>query len=183
VINEVDYDQPSPPTNDSASFVEVRNAGSAPASLVGVKLVYVNGNSATRAQYGQADLSSLVTLAPGEVLVVGNAPITDALPATVKKLTVNGDFLQNGGAPEGDAIALMAGCTRLDSLSYEGTVRAATITGCSPPTFDLTEGTGNVDLLEDRVTANIQGSLVRVGPDTDSTADDWIFQSPPTPGL
>jgi hypothetical protein len=89
VINEVDYDQVG---TDANGFVEIHNAGGAPADLSNVDLVAVNGGD--NAEYAREELTG--TLAAGGHLAVGIE-------------------LQNGSP---DGIALLEGGTLLDALSY-----------------------------------------------------------------
>jgi hypothetical protein len=93
VINEIDYDQVGA---DHDGFVELFNAGDAPASLDGVAIVLVNGGDS--AEYRRLALSG--TLAPGDYLVWDTDP-------------------QNG-APDGVALVDTATGVLLDALAYEG---------------------------------------------------------------
>jgi hypothetical protein len=147
------------------------------ANLETVRLVYFNGNG--NAQYGTTALAPLGALAPNGLLVVGNPSVIDALPVGVPNLVVAGDFLQNG-APDG--IAIMDACVRLDSLSYEGPMTAATATDC-PGTYNLVEGTVLPTAVADP--GNAVGSLNRTPnrSDTDNAATDWAFVTTPTPGV
>jgi len=151
VINEIDYDQVGA---DADGFVELHNGGDTTADLAGHALVFVDG--ADGQPYLQKPLTG--TLAPGAFLVV---------PADAQN-----------GAPDG--IALLDGDKQLlDALSYEGSIRAATIDG---QTYDLVEGTSLHEAVADSNTA--AGSLSRIpnGSDTDDAATDWKFTTTPTRG-
>jgi Lamin Tail Domain len=150
VINEVDYDQVGA---DGSGFVEIHNKGGQDADLSAVDLVAVNGGDST--EYDRVELTG--TLAAGGYLAVAIE-------------------LQNG-APDG--IALLAGATLVDALSYEGAITAATIGGL---TYSLVEGTALPATVEDSNTA--AGSLIRNpdGKDTDDAASDWAFTTTVTRG-
>jgi hypothetical protein len=152
VINELDYDQVG---SDTAGFVEVRNDGTAEATLDGVALVFVNGGDST--EYDRVALSG--TLAAGAYVVVSK----DA---------------QNG-APDGVALIDTASGTLLDALSYEGSITAAVIDG---HTYSLVEGTALAASVADSNT--VDGTLIRNpdGTDSDDAASDWTFTTTPTPG-
>lgn len=152
VINEIDYDQVG---SDTGGFVEIRNDGSAAATLDGVALVFVNGGDST--EYDRVALSG--TLAAGAYLVVPK----DA---------------QNG-APDGVALIDTASATLLDALSYEGSITAAVIDG---HTYSLVEGTPLATSVADSNT--VEGTLIRNpdGTDTDDATSDWLFTTTPTPG-
>ena len=153
VINEVDYDQVGA---DSGGFVELLNAGDAPAALDGLAIVLVDGGDS--AEYRRLALSG--TLEPGGYLVWD----TDA---------------QNG-SPDGVALVDMAAGALLDAVSYEGPITAALIAGA---TFDLVEGTPLPDDVADSNTAD--GSLARIpdGQDGDDAASDWRFTTKATRGV
>lgn len=156
VINEIDYDQPG---TDAAEFVELKNTGSAPVSLDGVSLQFVNGNGG--AIYNTIDLPA-VSLAAGDYFVVcANA-------ATVANCDLDDspdtNFIQNG-AP--DAVALSFDGALVDVVSYEGDT-------ASP----YTEGSGVG--LEDAG----DGSISRCpdGDDTDVNNVDLAFTGTISPG-
>ena len=150
VINEVDYDQVG---TDGNGFVEIKNVGAAEADLANVDLVAVNGGDS--AEYAREALTG--TLAAGGHLAVAIE-------------------LQNG-APDG--LALLAGATLLDALSYEGAITAATTGG---QTYNLVEGTVLPATVEDSNT--VAGSLIRNpdGRDTNDAASDWAFTTTVTRG-
>jgi len=152
VINEVDYDQVGA---DTGGFVEIKNVGTAAATLDGIALVFVNGGDGT--EYDRAALTG--TLAPGGYTVVAK----DA---------------QNG-APDGLALIDTTTGNLLDALSYEGAITAAVIDG---KTYSLVEGTVLAATVADSNTVN--GSLIRNpdGKDTNDASADWAFTSTPTQG-
>jgi Lamin Tail Domain len=151
VINEVDYDQVGA---DGDGFVEIANAGTAAADLIGVALVFVDG--ADGAEYRREVLTG--TLGAGEHLVV---PV-DA---------------QNG-APDGLALVSASG-SLVDALSYEGEITQAQIGGAA---VSLVEGTALPAAEADSNTT--EGSLIRNpdGRDTDDAASDWAFTTTLTRG-
>lgn len=151
MLNEVDYDQVGA---DSGGFVEVANAGTAPAALDGLAVVLVNGGDGK--EYARRPLSG--SLAPGAYVTVDVEP-------------------QNG-APDGIALLDTRAGTLLDALSYEGAITAATIDGTS---YDLVEGT--LLPVEAADSNTIDGSLSRIPDqrDTNDAASDWAFTTTPTP--
>jgi hypothetical protein len=152
VVNEVDYDQVG---TDADGFVELKNTGSAAATLDGIAVVLVNGGDG--AEYDRVALTG--SLAAGAFLVV---PVE----------------MQNG-APDGVALIDTATKTLLDALSYEGEIHAATIDG---QVYDLVEGTPLAATVAD--SNSVDGSLSRLpdGTDTNDAAADWAFTSTKTPG-
>ncbi len=113
VINEIDYDQPG---TDGAEFIELRNNGAAAVDLDPFALQLVNGSGGGAAVYATIDLPA-ASLAPGEFFVVcGNASTTANCDLDVSP---DSNLIQNG-AP--DAVALIAGGSILDVVSYEGDV-------------------------------------------------------------
>jgi len=152
VINEVDYDQVG---TDGDGFVELKNVGTAAATLDGIALVLVNGGD--NAEYARVALTG--SLPAGAHLVV---------PAE----------MQNG-APDGLALIDTGTKALLDALSYEGEIHAATIDG---QVYDLVEGTPLAASVADSNT--VDGSLSRLpdGTDTNNAATDWAFTTTKTPG-
>ena len=71
--------------------------------------------------------------------------------------------------------------TVIDSLSYEGSITGATLSGVLA-FFSLVEGAALPVLTADSAAAD--GSLARLpdGSDTNDAATDWTFTSTPTPG-
>jgi len=110
VINEIDYDQPG---GDTQEFVEILNKGETPIDLAGHKLVLINGNGGSI--YQTVDLPSFV-LAAGDYYVI----CEDASTVYNCDLDII-NSIQNG-APDG--VALFAGTTLLDTVSYEGNLDA-----------------------------------------------------------
>ncbi|MEQ8564027.1 MAG: lamin tail domain-containing protein [Deltaproteobacteria bacterium] len=173
VINEVDYDQIN---TDAAEFVEIYNAGTAPAVLTNVALVLVNGSNDS--EYNRVDLATALTLAPGAFLVVG--PTGLAVPGGVTLIEFTGatNNIQNG-APDAVALIDTASNTLIDALSYEGSITAASINGFAAP-VSLVEGTATAVADSN----SVDGSLVRVpdGADTDDASVDWSLATTPSPG-
>jgi len=175
VINEINYDDVGA---DTAEFVEIYNASSAPVTLTGYSLVLVNGSNS--AVYGVFDLSGAGDLAPGQYLVVCSASVVASVPAGQKTLdlgTATAGVIQNGSP---DGVALVSNGALVDALAYEGAMTAAVIPGVG--TVSLVEGTVLPVSVADSNT--VPGSLSRVpnGADTDNAATDWKFTATPTPG-
>lgn len=161
VVNEVDYDQPTPPTSDSAEFVEIKNTTGAAIDLAGVSLVLVNGANSTT--YNTIGLSG--TLDAGDYFVVcGNAANVancdlDSNPDT--------NFVQNGGP---DAVAIEFEGTIIDTVSYEGDTAAPYTEGSGSGLVDnASDGAAGISRCED-------------GFDTDQNNLDFVGASPITPG-
>jgi predicted extracellular nuclease len=164
VINEIDYDQPSPPTADSAEFVELYNRSAASIDLGTYSLRLINGDSGGATTYDSISLPD-VTLAPGDYFVVcANA-------ATVPNCDLDDEpdtnFLQNGGP---DAVALFEGGVLVDTVSYEGNTGAP-----------YTEGSG-AGLIDDSSVVNAGISRYPDGTDTGANATDLSLRCI-TPGL
>lgn len=174
VINEVDYDNVG---SDTAEFIEIYNAGTAAVSLANIELRLVNGTGS--AQYASHALAAAGTLAPGQYLVVRSANVTVAAGALVLTPFVS-DAVQNG-APDGIALVDVSTQIVLDSLSYEGAMTAATLTGW-PTQVNLVEGTVLPTTVADSNT--IQQSLARLpnGGDTNNAVVDWAITTTLTPG-
>lgn len=175
VINEVDYDQIG---TDTAEFVEILNVSANPLSLVGLRLVFINGTD--NMQYQSVDLSPAGMLEAGQYLVVKSATVFAPPDALTLQFSAASDNVQNG-APDGLAIFDSAFNQIVDALSYEGAITAATITGF-PGAWNLVEGT----VLAGTVTDSnaVFGSLARLpnGQDTNDANTDWKFSTTPTPG-
>ena len=152
VINEIDYDQVGA---DSNGFVELRNNGTAAASLAGLALVLVDGTDGL--EYDREALTG--ELAAGGYLAI-------AIEA------------QNG-APDGVALVDTATGALLDALSYEGAITAAQI---GTATVSLVEGTVLAATVAD--SNAVAGSLIRNpdGRDTNNAATDWAFTTTVTRG-
>ncbi len=177
VINEVDYDQPSPPTSDSMEFVEIYNSSSAPLSLAGLQLVLINGGVASPTAYTTVDLSVAVDVPAHGYLVVGSQALLDTITADREiRLMPDTNAIQNGPT-DGLAIYDSLHATLVDAFSYEGPVNMCTI---SAHTFSLVEGT----VLPATTADSGAGSLVRLpnGTDTNNAATDWALAATSTPG-
>lgn len=127
VVNEVDYDQPSV---DSAEFIELYNAGSAPINLSNYTVVLFNGNTASNALYDSIALPA-TTLNPGSFFVIcsgsGKVPLCDLARPTIANMIQN-------GAPDAVGIRDNNTLSLVDVVSYEG--------NCNAP---YVEGTGVLD--------------------------------------
>ena len=113
VINEIDYDQAG---TDVSEFVEILNKSATPVDLAGHSLVLVNGNGNT--PYKTINLPSFVLPPGGYYVVCGNASNVYNCDLDVSP---DSNLIQNG-APDG--VALYAGTTLLDTVSYEGNLDA-----------------------------------------------------------
>jgi predicted extracellular nuclease len=113
VINEIDYDQPG---TDAAEFVEILNKGATPVDLAGFSLVLINGSN--DAPYKTIDLPSHLLPAGGYYVVCGDAGNVYNCDLDVSPDT---NLIQNGSP---DGVALYAGTTLLDTVSYEGDLAA-----------------------------------------------------------
>jgi hypothetical protein len=175
-INEVDYDQPG---EDTGEFIEILNTGTTAVPLADVRLLLVNG--AGSVTYLTVPLSGAgPSLAGGQYLVVGTSGVVSTLPPGVLRITIPDVTVQNGVS---DGLALVyrtASAVLVDSLSYEGELRAVPIEGF-PTTVDLLRG-GTVPAAVDSTV--LPGSLCRL-PDGASFGDtslDWHLCQVPTPG-
>lgn len=113
-IEEIDYEQAG---TDETEFVELLNASSCSTPLAGLSLELLNGGDGK--VYGRYDLASAGSSWPaGARLVLGDAPVLNALPAGTLSAMLNGSGLQNGP----DALRLVRADRVLDVLSYEGPV-------------------------------------------------------------
>lgn len=170
VINEVDYDQVGSDTNE---FIELYNPTGASVSLVGKKVLLVNGSN--NAVYAVFDLSPVGSIPAGGYLVLADAALAVASGALTLILGPS-DSIQNGSP---DGIALVDDTTLIDALSYEGSINAVILPG-SLASVSLVEGSATTFSDSSTVT----GSLVRLpnGADSQNAAADWAFSSTPTPG-
>jgi cytosine/adenosine deaminase-related metal-dependent hydrolase len=180
VINEIDYDQAG---TDTAEYIEIYNPTGATISLTGIALSFVNGNAAGDPEYTRVSLAPAVDLPAGAYLVVASATTLATFVADREVvLTGTSNLIQNGGAPEGDGVALIdttAPAHVIDALSYTASITAATIPGF----------TGGVNLVEGTATAVLDSntvvrSICRIpnGDDTDDAATDWAMTMMITPG-
>jgi hypothetical protein len=168
VINEVDYDQPGTDMNE---FVEIYNPSLVAVDLSLVDVVMVNGSNNT--EYNRFTLSG--TLNPGEFAVLGSPGLT--IPPGVIYIDAGiTNLLQNGG-PDGIALIDNVNNVLIDSLSYEGAINAAIITGFAAP-IDLVEGTATTAIDAG------DGAIIRLpdGSDTGDDDTDFIFSTAVTPG-
>ena len=181
VINEVDYDQAG---TDMAEFIEIYNPTTATISLAGIAVSLVNGATAGDPQYTRIALDSAVDLPPNSYLVIASATTLATFVADREvMMTGTSNLIQNGGAPDGDGIALIdttAPAHVIDALSYTAEIRMATIPGF----------TGGVNLVEGTQTPVSDAntgvrSLCRIpnGSDTDDAASDWATAMMITPGM
>ncbi len=178
VINEIDYDQVG---TDTAEFVELKNTSSSTLDLTGTDLVFVNGASSV--VYRTVPLGGVGLVAPGAYVVVGDAPVTSALPAGTASITMPGfDNIQNG-APDAVTIVDNNHTSIIDSVSYEGSVLAAVLPGFVG-TVSLDEGYPHTDPLGPSDSNVFEASLSRFpdGSDTNDERVDWVLSSTPTPG-
>ncbi len=178
VINEVDYDQGANP--DSVEFVELYNPTTQPIDLTNLALVLVNGSSSPAPEYRRVALASAGSLPAGGYLVIGAAAVTP-MGAGLKLTPPTGtwpatDAVQNG-APDGIVLIDVSTTTVLDSLGYEGTIGAATVTG-----FPGTVSLDSTALADDPVMVMAIARLPN-GQDTDVASTDWAATTTVTPGI
>ena len=164
VINEVDYDQPG---SDSAEFIELYNASSAPVDLSLIRLEVINGASPSRpaSSFELAEVSA--TLGAGQFLVLANAGVNIATGALSAEIPTN--FLQNG-SPDGVRLVHTETGEVIDALSYEGTIA------------ECVEGEGlSLDASDSPAE---EGSIARCvdGADSDNNSADFTFTTSLTPG-
>jgi hypothetical protein len=103
VINELDADTPTLPTNDDKEFIELYDGGVGGQSLAGYTLVFYNGGSGTPCQTGMASYFAIDLTGSTDVggyYLVGNPAV---VPAPAQTFPLN--TLQNGS----DAVALYFG--------------------------------------------------------------------------
>src|SRR5262245_56452770 len=152
VINEVDYDQVG---TDGDGFVEIKNVGTASATLTGIALVLVDGAD------GEEDRRIALT---GTLAAGGDTGV---------------DVDPQDGAPGGLAIVDTASSALIDALSYEGAITSAKI---GTQTYSLVEGTMLPATVAD--SNAVAGSLIRNpdGRDTNNASADWAFTATLTKG-
>ncbi|MBI5495315.1 MAG: amidohydrolase family protein [Deltaproteobacteria bacterium] len=179
IINELDYDQAS---TDTAEFVELYNPGTVGVDTTGMQLLIINGSNASVAQ--TINLTAL-TVPPGGYHLVAQCTGTTpgvTIPVdplvTFQCVVAATGFVQNG-APDGVMLfnpAATGDARRVDSVSYEGSVAAVTVSGAAFPVLE-----GAYAALAD--TGSGSGSICRFpnGLDTDDQTTDWQ-DCAPTPG-
>jgi hypothetical protein len=179
VINELDYDQfVNGSSADVNEFIEIVNAGAGPVDLTGVFLVRVNGNN--NQTYG-GDIALQGTLAAGEYLVVASSTVAGIDPAAkVVLFSAAQDNVQNG-APDAVALFDKANGKVLDSISYEGSIITAMISGV---TYNLVSGTPTLAQDYGTMGSPPTVSMIRLpnGQDTGDDAADWSVTTIITPG-
>jgi hypothetical protein len=124
VINEIDYDQPTPPTDDSAEFIEIKNISGTTINLDPYTVELYN--NATSTVYKTIDLPNVDLTAGDYYVICGNN--TTVVNCDLDH-TTDTDLIQNGLK---DAVALKLGTFRVDAVSYNGT----------STNTSFTEGTG-----------------------------------------
>ncbi|MBE0640843.1 MAG: lamin tail domain-containing protein, partial [Bacteroidales bacterium] len=168
VINEVDYDQPGV---DAGEFIELKNVGTLPANLNGMKVKLVNGSSGGASIYSTTVLPDTL-LQPNQYFVICASPSSNP-ECDMLVAPPSPDGLIQNGPP--DAIALTtASDLILDMLSYEGSVPGYT-EASGAGLEDLTFLAPYTDLYDAGLSRYPDGS------DTDNNATDFIFTCT-TPG-
>jgi hypothetical protein len=179
VINEVDYDQIG---TDSDEFIEIYNPGPDPVSLAGIGLVRVNG--VDNLPYDLTDFTTDGALAVGQYLVLASNTVAVDPAALVIRFALPSNNVRNGGPPSPDGLLIghLVTCEILDTLSYEGSITAASTAPTPCGIVNLVEGTPLDASVADSNT--VAGSLIRNpnGSDTDDANTDWSFTTTPTPG-
>ena len=161
VINELESNQVG---QDSAEFIELYNASSAPLNLAEYRLELINGANDGAAVYASYELSEFgSSLAARQFLVLANAGVTIAAGALSGALPSNG--IQNG-SPDGARIVHTLTGEVVDSMSY---------------------GPGNIAGVTEGMTAENdggEGTLARCtdGADRDDNSIDFSLTMTATPG-
>ncbi|HRH69123.1 MAG TPA: lamin tail domain-containing protein, partial [Flavobacteriales bacterium] len=162
VINEVDYDETG---TDTKEFIELKNVGTGPSTLTGMKVVLYNGSNGL--SYGTITLPNVV-LAAGDYYVIGSA-----LVPNVDQVAWVQDGIQNG-APDGIRLTTAADVT-LDQMSYEGAMLTTegTSAGTDPNPAGLglsrlPDGTDTNDNGVDFVVTCITPGVTNGGADSDN---------------
>lgn len=170
VIDEVDIDQPGA---DTAEFIEILNPGRRAAPLAGLILEHVNNAGMVYASHALDSATSpegaaIVTLGPGQRLVIGAPVVLDALGPETVAIELDGT-LQNAA---GNALRIV------DALSPVRAVLDAVAFGADP--MDVAEGAPTAVL---DANAEVIFGLGRCpsGTDTDDNAADFGWGAP-TPG-
>ncbi|MDX1545470.1 MAG: GEVED domain-containing protein, partial [Rhodothermales bacterium] len=174
VINEIDYDQPTPPASDEAEFIELKNVGTVPVDLADLDLVLVNGDAGGAVIYDTITLPS-TTLAVGEYFVIcGNAANVENCDLDV---TPDVNLIQNG-APDAVALVAPAGTTTYvhDTVSYEGTPGdpyTEPSGGAGAPADPAAPGPNSPDDDKGISRVDLGGADPNDKPDTDNNAADF----------
>jgi len=172
VINEMDYDQVSPP-DDAAEFIEILNTGSASVSLDGLVLVFMNGKDNGSAIYKEVTLAG--SLDAGKYLLLHDPSLAAPAGCGLAIPFDADDVVQNGS---NDAVVLLVKATNevVDAIGYEGDTADMTYGGATVKTME-TKGTTAADSNTEA------GSIVRSpnGTDTQNNDADFKFTKTPTP--
>ena len=178
VINEFDYEQSG---EDEGDFIELVVVGEQTVELSYYTLELVDGT--TGQTYTSISLEDGADqLHPGERLVIGPEALLAPLIGTVATLTVEGDFLENGGV-DGDAIRLVrntpAGESLVDSVSYEHPVPGAN-EGDSHVGFDseFSEGSSSFSRCADTQDTNMNSFDFVLGTPSPGTANPCTVEDP-----
>ncbi|GEM_PF-5226869 len=114
IINEVDYDQPTPPQEDSAEFIELKNISTSALNLENYTLEFFT--DATDQIYRSYQLPNL-SLAAGDYYVIcGNS---QTVPNCDFQISPNKELIENALISP-DAIAIKRGSQFIDALTYTG---------------------------------------------------------------
>lgn len=149
VVNEIDYDQPG---SDSGEFLEIKNVSAGTIDLSAYTVVLVNGSNGTI--YQTVALPAVDLAAGAYYVLCENA--ADVANCNLDILT----SIQNGGP---DAVAITAGATIIDTVSYEGDTIAP---------YTETTGVGLIDIGSTGF--EFSGiSRFEDGVDTDNNAADF----------
>ena len=178
LISEFDYDQEGTAA-DGMEFVEIFNPTDADVSLVGWKLVGMNGETGT--SYKTIALDAAVAVPAHGYLVVGSKNLIERFTLAPDPKVVTLRFgtgatnetnqLQNG---DPDALRLESAGGLVDAVSYEGSVTGSV------------EGTGLLRLVgqydEGKFLINDFQRCPDAG-DTDDNSKDFKLSFPPSPGV
>ena len=136
VINEIDYDQPC---TDTAEFIEIKNNGATAVDLDPYSLVLVNQRQRRRRSTGPSTCRPSRSPPAATTWSAATPPTSSTATSTPPRRL---DLIQNGSP---DAVALVAGATIVDTVSYEGDTVAPYTEGSGAGLED--PGTAGSDFL------------------------------------
>lgn len=145
VINEMDYDQISPP-DDAAEFIEILNTGSTTVLLDGLALVFMNGKAGASDVYKEVTLTG--SLDAGKYLLLHDPSFTAPAECGLAIAFDADDVVQNGA---NDAVVLLVKATNqvVDAVAYEGDTADMTYGGATIKTMEA-KGTTAADSDDDK---------------------------------
>ncbi|MBM4321090.1 MAG: amidohydrolase, partial [Deltaproteobacteria bacterium] len=163
--------------NDVAEYIELYNAGGAPAPLAALKVYLVNGNgNSSYASYALGEGELL----PGAYLLLRGKDMAE--PAGCARhilMPAARDNVQNG-APDAIALVDTSNGTVIDALSYEGCMNDVSLAGLNGR-FDVCEGLGSPVARADSNAVSASLSRFPDGLDTDANEGDFVLTGTLTP--